>query len=242
VQRLVELELEPEPETRTQLLGLSYRLHPVANNKSIDICLLVMTWMENSDDPPLVEACKNFWAAYQDALVSISKSVNDGKAYSGLSVWCPRLGDQVAVSQYYKNLRFIKTRNYFITRVSLQTILREIDHMVIGETLEVKKASLSSIREDRSFDLNAVDNQDPNPSTEVVGVAVSEPDDVQGSGNTSPDYEVTSDGRVFVRAERSGTGQRRIYTVTFKAEDASGNASFASADVVVPHDKGKGKK
>jgi len=93
-----------------------------------------------------------------------------------------------------------------------------------------------------TYDLNVVDNQDPNPSTEVVGVAVSEPDDVQGSGNTSPDYEITSDGRVFVRAERSGTGQRRIYTVTFKAEDASGNASFASADVVVPHDKGNGKK
>lgn len=93
-----------------------------------------------------------------------------------------------------------------------------------------------------TYNLDVVDNQDPNPSKEVVGVAVSEPEDIQGSGNTSPDYEITEDGRVFVRAERSGTGQRRIYTISFKAEDASGNASFASADVVVPHDRGKGEK
>ncbi len=89
------------------------------------------------------------------------------------------------------------------------------------------------------YELDVSDNQDPNPITEVVGVAVNEPDDIQGSGNTGPDFEITSDGRVFVRAERSGTGKKRVYTVTFKAQDQAGNKSFASVDITVPHDKGK---
>ena len=92
------------------------------------------------------------------------------------------------------------------------------------------------------YELNVSDNQDPNPTTEIVGVAVSEPDDIQGSGNTGPDFEITPDGRVFVRAERSGTGQKRVYTVTFKAQDQAGNMSFASVDITVPHDQGKKKK
>ena len=91
------------------------------------------------------------------------------------------------------------------------------------------------------YEIDVVDNLDPNPTTEVVGVAVTEPDDIQGSGNTEPDFELTSDGRIFVRAERSGTGQKRVYTVTFKAEDNAGNTSFASADIIVPHDRRKTK-
>lgn len=89
------------------------------------------------------------------------------------------------------------------------------------------------------YTLNVSDNQDPNPITDVVGISVNEPDDIQGSGNTEGDFEITEDGRVFVRAERSGTGKRRVYTVTFKAEDRSGNTGFASVDIVVPHDKGR---
>lgn len=86
------------------------------------------------------------------------------------------------------------------------------------------------------------DNVDSDPVVEIVGVASSEPDDIQGSGNTSPDFEILPSGKIFVRAERSGTGQRRIYTITYKATDDAGNMSTASADVTVPHDKGKGKK
>lgn len=90
-----------------------------------------------------------------------------------------------------------------------------------------------------NFDLEVEDNQDSDPKTEIVGVAVSEPDDIQGSGNTGPDYEITPDGKVYVRAERSGTNQKRVYTITYKATDDAGNTTFASVDVTVPHDNRK---
>jgi hypothetical protein len=81
------------------------------------------------------------------------------------------------------------------------------------------------------------DNLDPTPRVELVGVKVSEPDDGQGDGNTDDDVQITADGRIFVRAERSAQGNRRVYTITYRATDASGNIGYGSADVVVPHDR-----
>jgi hypothetical protein len=78
------------------------------------------------------------------------------------------------------------------------------------------------------------DNLDPNPRVEFVGVTVNEPDDGQGDGHTVDDVQVTPDGQIFVRAERSGTGGGRVYTITYRAIDAAGNVAFASANVVVP--------
>jgi hypothetical protein len=78
------------------------------------------------------------------------------------------------------------------------------------------------------------DNLDPSPRVEFVGVTVNEPDDEQGDGHTTDDVQVTADGQVFVRAERSGTGGGRVYTITYRAIDAAGNVGFASANVVVP--------
>jgi len=67
-----------------------------------------------------------------------------------------------------------------------------------------------------------------------VGVSVSEPDDAQGDGHTTNDVQVTPAWQIFVRAERSGKGRGRVYTITIRATDAAGNTAFASANVVVP--------
>lgn len=85
--------------------------------------------------------------------------------------------------------------------------------------------------------VSATDNLDPNPAVEFVGVKVTEPDDGQGDGNTTGDVQVTADGRVFLRAERSGGGNGRVYTLTYRATDAAGNVGFGSADVTVPKNR-----
>ena len=54
--------------------------------------------------------------------------------------------------------------------------------------------------------------------------------------------DLNTDDREFqLRAERTGPGNGRTYTITYSATDASGNAAQAVTTVVVPHDKGKGK-
>ncbi len=60
-----------------------------------------------------------------------------------------------------------------------------------------------------------------------------------GDGDTDGDIQNanlgTDDRRFKVRAERSGLGNDRIYTVVYEAEDASGNMATATAEVLVPH-------
>ncbi len=44
------------------------------------------------------------------------------------------------------------------------------------------------------------------------------------------------DGKIYLRAERSGKSNGRIYTITYRATDCAGNSSAASTTVTVPHD------
>lgn len=83
------------------------------------------------------------------------------------------------------------------------------------------------------------DNQDPNPTLTITTVTSSEADDGQGDGNTSGDIVITGDLTVDLRAERSGKGLGRSYTINVQAEDASGNVANASVIVTVPKSQGK---
>ena len=57
-----------------------------------------------------------------------------------------------------------------------------------------------------------------------------------GDGNTTNDIVIAPDCKsVQLRSERSGNGNGRVYTITFKVTDASGNVATATAKVTVPH-------
>lgn len=61
-----------------------------------------------------------------------------------------------------------------------------------------------------------------------------------GDGNTSNDIVIASDCKsVQLRAERVGGGNGRVYTITLRLRDASGNTTRATAKVVVPHNQGQ---
>ncbi len=75
-------------------------------------------------------------------------------------------------------------------------------------------------------------------ATRISAVTSNEPVDGLGDGDMSPDWEVTGTMTLNLRAERSGTGTGRVYTITIEARDAAGNASTANVTVSVPHDLG----
>jgi len=79
-------------------------------------------------------------------------------------------------------------------------------------------------------------------SVYLVSVESSEPANDVGDGNTEPDitgaHVGTEDYEFRVRAERSGTGMGRTYTVVYRVVDESGNEATATAYVTVPHDQG----
>ena len=70
--------------------------------------------------------------------------------------------------------------------------------------------------------------------SKIISITSSEPADAHGGGSTPPDWEITGDLTVKLRAERSGTGTGRIYTVTVECADDSGNLSTTVARVTVP--------
>jgi hypothetical protein len=83
------------------------------------------------------------------------------------------------------------------------------------------------------------DRCDPAVSFQLVSIASNEPDDGGGDGDTTGDIQDaavgTPDTTFLLRAERSGGGGGRIYTVVYRATDGSGNSSLAAAFVRVPH-------
>ena len=81
------------------------------------------------------------------------------------------------------------------------------------------------------------DAVDPSPSLVLVSVTSNEADNGKGDGNTVNDIVIVGDTMFKLRAERSGTGQGRAYTITYRATDASGNSAEASVTITVPHNK-----
>src|ERR1043166_1977117 len=80
------------------------------------------------------------------------------------------------------------------------------------------------------------------PATwKIIGVTSNEASDAKGSGKTAPDWQITGDHSLKLRAERSGKGSGRIYTIAIQAKDTSGNTASKTLTVTVPHDQSKKK-
>ena len=85
-----------------------------------------------------------------------------------------------------------------------------------------------------SVNADLVDLIDASPAARIVGVTSNEPVDGVDDGTTSPDWEITGPLSVNLRAERSGIGTGRIYTVAVEGTDASGNLIRQTVSVRVP--------
>jgi hypothetical protein len=80
------------------------------------------------------------------------------------------------------------------------------------------------------------DNADPAPVIKLASVTSNEPDNGLGDGDTENDIVIVDNFHFQLRAERSGTGNGRIYTIAYRVTDACGNSIIGTSQVVVPHD------
>jgi hypothetical protein len=78
-------------------------------------------------------------------------------------------------------------------------------------------------------------------TAELVSATSSEPDDGLGDGDSADDVQGwetgTPDVAGFLRAERSGRGPGRSYTLTYRASDLAGNVATCATTVAVPHSR-----
>jgi len=94
--------------------------------------------------------------------------------------------------------------------------------------------------------VTAIDNCPPVPTVTLLSITSNETDEAYAydpafdmytsEGHTDGDIQIVNGG-IYLRAERSGEGDGRIYTITYEATDASGNTATASVTVTVPHNQ-----
>jgi hypothetical protein len=94
----------------------------------------------------------------------------------------------------------------------------------------------------RLVTLSGGTDPDSDPVTlTVTGVTQDEPLNGSGDGDTSPDAQARAlSNTVLLRAERSGSGDGRVYRISFTASDGQGGSCSGTVIVGVPHDMGAG--
>ena len=137
---------------------------------------------------------------------------------------------EAGLTQAYRSIQFENGHGSDVTPPSLSVTLTPdtlwpANHRLVPVTANVQVS----------------DDTDPHPTVTLVSVTSNEPDDGLGDGDTPNDIQdaaTGTDDREFqLRAERSGKGGGRVYTVTYRATDAAGNTTTVSVQVSVPHDK-----
>jgi hypothetical protein len=73
----------------------------------------------------------------------------------------------------------------------------------------------------------------------VTGITQDEPVQGQGSGDTCADATGVGSEAASLRAERSGSGDGRVYHIGFMAEDGRGGRCSGEVIVCVPHDRNR---
>ncbi len=103
-------------------------------------------------------------------------------------------------------------------------------------SVSVSKDSLKPLNHemvDVGFTLDISDICDPEPdvSIEVTSDEPTATAPEAGGTKHAPDADITADGRVLLRAERSKSGDGRVYVITLTATDESGNSASSSVSV-----------
>jgi len=87
--------------------------------------------------------------------------------------------------------------------------------------------------------LGVTDPENDPVSISITGITQDEPVNGLGDGDTSPDGFGIGTSQATLRAERSGTGNGRVYAISFTASDGIGGTCSGKVKVGVPHDQGK---
>ena len=91
---------------------------------------------------------------------------------------------------------------------------------------------------DAAVTYSASDNCGGAVDCSITSVASSEPANGTGDGDAAPDWEIVDAHHVRLRAERSGKGTGRTYTITVTCTDAAGHTVVRTATVRVPKSQG----
>ncbi len=88
-----------------------------------------------------------------------------------------------------------------------------------------------------SLSVSVSDTCNTAAACQIAALTSDEPVNGLGDGDTTPDWQITGNLTTNLRAERSGSGKGRVYTIMIQCTDMSGNSSSKSVTVTVPHNR-----
>jgi len=191
-----------------------------------------------------------------------------GQSLAGFSVSVPLVDNRLSPHEYYnagqvldpavadpdddRYLRSSFKMSYAVPKaLELQTVRGQLEVAdTIAPTLSVTLTPATIWPPDNKMvtvnaTINVRDDYDPNPVIKLISITANglvDQGDVKLPGGKPVDLStIFTDIRQFqLKAEREGSNKAgRIYTVTYSAQDASGNAVLTTATVTVPHDMGE---
>jgi hypothetical protein len=125
-----------------------------------------------------------------------------------------------------------------VTSLSPFTVVQQLDITAPNLTVTLSPNSIWPANKKMvniSASIQVSDGSDPTPQVRLVSITCNE---TLGSGDIQGATFNTDDRAFQLRATRAGNGPGRIYTVTYRATDATGNTVLKTAQVIVPHDQG----
>ena len=191
--------------------GFGYLDYALANRALLGQVTGATTWHINADEPDILDYDTTFKEDAQDALYEPNpyRSSDHDPVVVGLE------------------LTPSDTQAPVITLKRPGEVLWPPNHKY--ETVDLTHI-IASVSDDVS-DLSVAD-------VVIARVSSDEPENGAGDGNTTEDIVLESCQSVKLRAERSGRGDGRVYTVHLAVRDAAGNVGTAVYQVEVP----KGRK
>jgi hypothetical protein len=172
--------------------------------------------------------------------------------YQGMA-YPPKGGAPVALPTYAFN--YLPLGIHILTLTVSDGVNASVDDSIEVKIVDTSVPTLAPVANTsmlwppnhKMVDIVIMANAGDNSGFVTLSAAISsnEPQDGLGDGDKSPDWTAPqidqSNGRITfqLRAERSGKGEGRVYTIRISAADISNNVSSADIKIVVPHDNGE---
>jgi predicted outer membrane repeat protein len=199
--------------------------------------------IDSLTDPQILEC-----TSHQGNLVSVSVQVSDSKGHGLVIQWIVnnevKQTDQIPASQPPSSGHSTYTAMYQDGTTAVTVVVND------GESAPVTQSTSVTVRDTTApaitslsanpsvlsppnhkmvpitISVTASDICDPNPVSKIITVTSNEP----GAGQ----YQITGDLTLNLQSDRNGGGNGRVYTITVRTVDDSGNATTKDVLVTVP--------